>query len=92
MSAVFLTILLTVAYSVRFFLGVCLVDSGSHPFVRIGNGDRFMMASMVGLFAMSIFGGSLFVSFVDGLVTESISLNYQEKMILLETTFLGTLL
>jgi len=70
--------LLTVAYSVRFFLGVGLVDTGSHPFVSIGNGDRFMMASMVGLFAMSIFGGSLFVSFVDGLVTESISLNYQE--------------
>jgi hypothetical protein len=31
-----------------------------------------MTASMVGLFAMSIFGGSLFVSFVDGLVTEAI--------------------
>lgn len=76
----------------RFFLGVGLVDTGSHPFIRVGNGDRFMMVSMIGLFAMSIFGGSLFVSFVDGLVTESISLRYQEKIVLLETTFLGTLL
>lgn len=42
-----------------------------------------MTTSMIGLFAMSIFGGSLFVSFVDGLVTESISLSYQEKVVLL---------
>ena len=87
-----MTILLTVAYRVRFFIGIFLVDNGSHPYFRAGNGDRFMMASMIGLFAMSIFGGSLFVSFVDGLVTESISMRYQEKIILLETTFLGRLL
>lgn len=92
MLLVFLTILLTVAYSVRFFMGVGLIDSGSHPFLRVGNGDRFMTASMVGLFAMSIFGGALFVSFVDGLVTESISLRYQEKLVLLRALFLGTLL
>jgi hypothetical protein len=89
---VFLTIILTVAYSARFFFGVGLIDSGAHPFLRVGNGDRFMTASMVGLFAMSIFGGSLFVLFVDGLVTESICLTYQEKVVLLRTMFLGTLL
>uniref|UniRef100_A0AAU8MIN6 NADH-ubiquinone oxidoreductase chain 5 n=1 Tax=Litigonotus ghinii TaxID=3104745 RepID=A0AAU8MIN6_9BILA len=91
-SAVFLTVLLTVAYSVRLFMGVGLVDTGSHPFISVGNGDRFMTASMVGLFAMSVFGGSLFVSFVDGLVSEAICLTYQEKLVLLSTTFLGTLL
>lgn len=76
----------------RFYVGIFIADNGSHPFVSIGNGDKLMITSIIGLFAMSVFGGSVFVSFVDGLVTESICLNYQEKLILLETTFLGRLL
>lgn len=33
---IFLTVLLTVGYSVRFFVGVCMAEVGSHPFISVG--------------------------------------------------------
>jgi len=33
---IFLTIILTAAYRIRFFIGVCLSHIGSHPFVSVG--------------------------------------------------------
>lgn len=36
-ATIFLTVLLTIAYSVRFFVGVCLSSIGSHPYMSVGN-------------------------------------------------------
>jgi len=35
-GVIFITILLTIGYSVRFFIGVCLSSIGSHPFFSSG--------------------------------------------------------
>jgi len=89
---IFLTVLLTIGYRVRFFIGVCLSSIGSHPFVSVGGWDGFIVFSMFGLFGLSVFGGSIFVNFVDGLIGRPVSLSYQDKVLLLESSVLGSLL
>jgi len=91
-AMIFLTVLLTIAYSVRFFVGVCLSSIGSHPFMSVGNWDGFIVCSMFGLFGLSVFGGSVFVHFVDGLIGGPISISYIDKVLLLESSLLGFLL
>jgi len=44
---------------------------------------------MFGLFGLSVFGGSIFVNFVDGLIGSPVSLSYQDKVLLLESSILG---
>jgi len=47
---------------------------------------------MLGLFGLSILGGYVFVNFVDGLIGRPVSLSYQDKVLLLESSVLGSLL
>jgi len=88
-ALIFITIVLTVAYSVRFFIGVLFSDVGSHPYVSVGGWDRFIVVSMVGLFGLSVFGGAVFVNFVDGLIGGPVSLRYQDKLLLIESALFG---
>jgi len=90
-GVIFITILLTIGYSVRFFIGVCLSSIGSHPFFSSGGWDGYVVCSMFGLFGLSIFGGSIFSNFVDGLIGGPVTLSYQDKILLREALLLGTL-
>lgn len=47
---------------------------------------------MFGLFGLSVFGGSMFVNSVDGLIGRPVSITYIDKVLLLESSLLGFLL
>jgi len=89
---IFLTVVLTVGYSVRFFAGVFFSHVGAHPYVSVGGWDRLITVAMLGLFGLSVFGGSIFVNFIDSLAGSPVSLRHQDKVLLVERILLGLLL